>query len=70
MGLVCSLLRTTVDLDVALGVSETMCISCLHSRVFIPVGSYMTNTTIRVSKGIHNIAFTVSPDTFHTWVPK
>ncbi len=59
-----------VDLDVALGVSETMCIRSLHSRVFIPVGSYMTNTTIRVSKGVYNIAFTVSPDTFHTQVPK
>ncbi len=51
-------------------VSETICIRSLHSRVFIPVGSYMTNTTIRVSKGIHNIAFTVSPDSFHTQVPK
>jgi len=47
-----------------------MCIRSLHSRVFIPVGSYMTNTTIRVSKGVYNIAFTVSPDTFHTQVPK
>ncbi len=52
-------------LDVTLRVSETICISCLHSRVFIPVGSYMTNTTIRVSKGVHNIMFIVSPDTFH-----
>ncbi len=56
--------------DVTLGVSEMMCIRSLHSRVFIPVGSYMTNTTIRVSKGVHNIAFTVLPDTFHTQVPK
>ncbi len=45
-----------------------MCIRSLHSRVFIPVGSYMTNTTIRVSKGIHSIAFTVLPDTFHVTV--
>src|SRR5216683_342789 len=45
-----------------------MCIRSLYSRVFIPVGGYMTNTTIRVSKGIHNITFTVLPDTFYTYV--
>ncbi len=39
-----------------------MYIRSLHRGVFIPVGSYMTNTTIRVSKGIHNIVFTVSPN--------
>jgi len=34
------------------------CIQSLHRGVFIPIASYMTNTTIiRVSKGIHNIAF-------------
>ncbi len=43
-----------------------MYIMSLHSRVFIPVGNYMTNITIRVSKGVHNIMFTVSSDTFHT----
>jgi hypothetical protein len=52
------------------GVSEIMCIQSLHRGVFIPIASYMTNTTIRVSKGIHNIAFTMSPDTFHIQVPK
>ena len=47
-----------------------MYIGSLYSRVFIPIGSYMTNTTIRVSKGVYNIVFTVLPDTFHIQVPK
>jgi hypothetical protein len=48
-------------------VSETICIRSLYSRVFffIPVGGYIINITIRVSKGVHNIVFTVSPDTIH-----